>query len=252
MSTPLTVHGVDISHHQNEPIDWDAFLRTACEWMYHKVTEGASFKDRNYVRRRKEARDHGFPFGPYHFARASIGDARAEARFALDVADVNPEIDLRLALDLETKEGMSDGAIVDWADSFCAEVQLQAGFVPVVYTPFTLSRELENKAIFWVPRYNNTNTPPARPYDIWQFSNGVFGNPNRIAGLGHVDLNFSKVPLSALLIKPPPPRDPGRGRRVEEADDALEAAKGRGERKRLIKEARETLSQIDPVNPPKK
>lgn len=223
MTTPLRVHGVDISRHQgNIQIDWAALKKAGVQWMYHKATEGGTFKDEHYARRRQQAKAAGMPFGAYHFARPSGTDAREEARFFVSVAKPVPG-DLRPCLDLETKEHIEGAALVRWADEFCDEVEKLTNVAPLVYTPYQLSKELEAHCLFWVPRYNNDNDPPTRRWDIWQFSNGQYGVPNSVPGLGKVDLNHSKVPLSALLITED--RTPtSRGRRVDSALKDLEVA----------------------------
>jgi len=43
-------------------------------------------------------------------------------------------------------------------------------------------------------RHSNATRPPNIPeswkrYAIWQFSNGSFGRPNVVPGIGHCDLN---------------------------------------------------------------
>lgn len=248
MTQPMRIDGVDISHHQNGKIDWAALKRAGVKWMYHKATEGASFKDSNYAARRAEAKKAGMPFGYYHFARAGVGDARQEARFSVSVGKPVPG-DLRPALDLETTEGLSMDAIRRWADEFCDEIEDLCGVTPVVYTPYVLSSALEKKALFWVPRYNDSNTPPVRQWDIWQFSNGQFGVPNSVPGLGHVDLNHSKVQLSELLI--PKPALTSRGVNVDEAIRRLKAAEKRAKdgtaRDTLIKRALAQLARIKPT-----
>jgi GH25 family lysozyme M1 (1,4-beta-N-acetylmuramidase) len=187
------------------------------------------------------------PFGAYHFARPSVGDAKTEARFFIDVANPVPG-DLRPCLDLETTEGLSMTQIKTWADEFCAEVERLTSVTPLVYTPFLLSASLERRALFWVPRYNNDNDPPIRSWDIWQFSNGVFGVPNRVNGLGNVDLNHSKVDLKDLLI--PKAAEPvlTRGRNVDSAIKDLTAAEKKAkdgtDRDSRIKRSLQILKRI--------
>jgi lysozyme len=194
------VDGVDISHHQSGAIDYAAAKRAGVRWLYHKATEGATFTDTNYAKRRAEAKAAGLPFGAYHFARASAGDAVLEARHFLKVAAPKPG-DLRPALDLETTEGLSNAQLRTWAAQFSAEVKKQTGVLPVVYTPFDLGDAVEG-CVIWRPRYNDANTPPELPWDIWQFSNGVLGRPDQVAGFGHVDLNTMRagLELDDLLI----------------------------------------------------
>lgn len=251
MTVPLKVHGVDISHHQAGNIGWASLKRAGVQWMYHKATEGAGFKDSNYTKRRAEAKAAGMPFGAYHFARPERGDARVEARFFISVAKPVPG-DLRPCLDLETQEHLSGAALVQWADDFNDEVEKLTGQTVVVYTPYVLSSALERKALFWVPRYNNSNTPPTRSWDIWQFSNGVFGVPNQVAGLGHVDLNHSKVSVQDLLIpKAAQPVPESRGKNVDGAIEDLTKAEKRAKegttRDRLLDRALRVLKRIKPT-----
>lgn len=249
MTTPLQVHGVDISHHQSGRIDYTALKKAGVKWMYHKATEGATLKDGNYAKRRGEAKANNLPFGAYHFARPSGSDAREEARFFASVAKPVPG-DLRPCLDLETREFIDGAALVRWADEFCDELEKQTQVVPLIYTPYQLSEALEKHCLFWVPRYNNDNNPPARRWDIWQFSNGQFGVPNSVPGLGHVDLNHSKVPLSALLIREEF-TPTSRGRRVDNAMDDLKAAERRSkegtDRDNLLDRALRVLNRIKPT-----
>ncbi len=204
---PLPVHGVDISHHQGGTLDMAGAKRRGLKWLYHKATEGDSFVDSNYAKRRVEAARAGLPFGAYHFARAERGDAVAEARRFISVAKPRPG-DLRPALDLETSEGLSLAELRVWAKAFIDEVERLVGVKPVVYTPYDLGTAAKG-CLLWRPRYNDSNTPPVLPYDIWQFSNGVFGVPDTLAGFGHVDLNVmdAGVTLEAMRIpaaKPEP------------------------------------------------
>lgn len=248
MTRPQTIHGVDISHHQSASIGWAALKAAGVKWMYHKATEGASFVDKNYDKRRAEAKKAGIPFGAYHFARPGVGDAETEARFFIRTA--KPVVgDLRPCLDLETMDGMTKAQIEKWADQFCNEVEKLTGVVPVVYTPYTLSPALEKKALFWVPRYNNSNLPPTRRWHIWQFSDGQLGSPRSVKGLGNVDLNTSKVDVKELLIPPTSRVVLSRGTQVDAAVVELKTAikkssKPKGRRAKVIKRALGKLKKI--------
>lgn len=207
-TTPRRVDGIDISHHQAGRLDLKSAKAKGLKWLYHKATEGLTVKDANYGKRRAEAKAAGIPFGAYHFARpdrASV-DAVKEARAFLAVAKPVPG-DLRPALDLETHDLGSLAALRTWAAAFIAEVKKATGVAPIVYTPYDLGAAAKG-CLIWRPRYNNSNTPPVLPWDIWQFSNGVFGVPNSFTGFGHVDLNTMRAGLtvdSMLIPKPKPP-----------------------------------------------
>jgi GH25 family lysozyme M1 (1,4-beta-N-acetylmuramidase) len=198
---PLRVDGVDISHHQSGKLDLVGAKRRGLKWVYHKATEGDTFVDSNYGKRRAEAKAAGLPFGAYHFARPEKADAVAEARRFIAIAKPQPG-DLRPALDLETTEGMSMAAIRTWAGQFIAEVERLTGVKPIVYTPYDLGT-VARGCLMWRPRYNSDNRPPVLPYDIFQFSNGVLGVPNTIAGVGHVDLNYMRPGLTVAQMQIP-------------------------------------------------
>lgn len=198
MTTKQRVDFVDISHHQDYRIDHAAAAKAGVRGIYHKATEGDSFTDTAYRRRRAEAAKARMPFGAYHFARAEPGDADDEARRFLAVAKPKPG-DLVPALDLETTEGLSRPELTTWARTFSEIVKREVGVLPVLYCPWDLG--LPN--LRWVPRYNDSGTPPTIRWDAWQFSNGVLGVPDRVAGFpGPTDLNVlaKGVPWSRFLL----------------------------------------------------
>lgn len=205
MTKPMTVHGVDISHHQAGNLDMAGAKKRGLRWLYHKATEGDSFTDSRYQERRQQAHKAGIPFGAYHFARPERSDAEAEARRFLSIAKPVPG-NLRPCLDLETDEGLTLSQLRTWADTWCDVVAKAVGVQPVIYTPFDLGLAQKDR-IIWRPRYNNDNNPPVLPWDIWQFSNGVFGVPNTLAGFGNVDLNVMAkgTVLNDLVIPLPKP-----------------------------------------------
>lgn len=203
MVTPMKVHGVDISHHQSGALDMAGAKRRGLQFIYHKATEGDSYRDNRYAERREQARKAGIPFGAYHFARPERGDAASEAKAFIAYAKPRPG-DLSPCLDLETTEGLTLDQLRIWAATFCATVEkLVPGSRVVLYTPYDLGDVQKGRAL-WRPRYNNANQPPALKWDIWQFSNGQYGVPNQLAGFGHVDLNTLRkgFTVEAMLIKP--------------------------------------------------
>lgn len=212
MSTkPRRIDGVDLSHHN--PASLDALRKAKAagvRFLWHKATEGATVVDRTYAERRKLAAELRIPFGAYHFARPGKGDAELEARHFLATAKPKPG-DLRPALDLETTEGLTITQLRAWAATWVAVVRKATGVEPVVYSPW----DLGTKGLRWRPRYNDSNTPPVLPWDVWQFSNGQLGKPDTVAGLGRVDLNTLApgVKLADLRI-PAKPKPAGKTRRL--------------------------------------
>lgn len=209
MTAPMRVDGVDISHWQSGTLNMAAAKKAGVKWMYHKATEGNSYKDPNYGKRRAEAKAAGIPFGAYHFARASAKttDAVAEAKHFLATATPKPG-DMRPMLDLETTEGLSLTALRAWAKAFIAEVKRQTKVLPIVYTPYDLGAA-DDGCLIWRARYNDDNRPPVLKWDIWQFSNGQYGVPDKVAGFGAVDLNTMRAGLKLADMQiPTAPKPP--------------------------------------------
>jgi hypothetical protein len=184
------VDGVDISHHQADPLDFAAAKAAGLKFVIHKVTEGRTFVDEKYAARRPAVAAAGLAWGGYHFARPAASTAAKQAQFFLSRLKPEPG-DIRPVLDLEVDGGLSPLRLAEWANDFCDEVRARLGASPIIYTPFDLG---ETGCQLWVARYSNSNKAPRIPsgwktYAIWQFSNGAFGVPNQVAGLGHVDLD---------------------------------------------------------------
>lgn len=214
---PMHVHGADVSHHQGN-LDLAKAKKAGLEWLGHKASEGDNFTDLEYRVRRAAAKKAGLPFGGYHFARAERGDAAAEAKRFLSVATPKPG-DVGPCLDLETTEGLSLAALDDWAVAWGKTIRAALGKTcPIgLYTPFHLPKAEEFFTWVWRPRYNDSNTPPVLPYDVWQFSNGVAGVPDSFPGLGHVDLNTHRKGWTTARMLIPEPKAPRKTRRLKMA-----------------------------------
>ena len=209
------IDGVDLSHH-NTGVTLGA-LRTAkasgVKFVSHKATEGTGFVDGQYPARRRLAATAGIPFGGYHFARPRRSSGAAQARQFLEVARPEPG-DLVPMLDLEDRGGLRRRRLTAWVGEFVEEVRRQTGVPPIVYTPFDLEESFGCR--LWVARYNDAMLParvpaPWKECDIWQFSNGRFGRPDLVPGLGRVDINtlgprptVSVVELSIPVPDRPP------------------------------------------------
>lgn len=195
MSRGRRIDGVDLSHFQaNLNIDWPEAKKAGVKFVYHKATESTDWTDASYAKRRAEAKAHGVPFGAYHFAHPALGNAETEAQHFLKFASP-ARGDMAPALDLEVNtEHMSEDQLATWVETFFAAVFKHTGVKRgVLYTPFNISRRPKG-VVLWVARYNNDNRPPTvhqpfHTWTIWQFSDGQFGNPSVVPGIGRVDID---------------------------------------------------------------
>ena len=101
----------------------DDYSKAPVTHIYLKVTEGTSFVDSTYVKRRHDALAAGAKVGGYHFA--GHNDPRAEADFFL--SKLVAEDQLRPCLDLES------GQSRQWAEQFVLRVKERLGYFPTLY-----------------------------------------------------------------------------------------------------------------------
>jgi GH25 family lysozyme M1 (1,4-beta-N-acetylmuramidase) len=200
----VRLDGVDLSHWQSGGMDFAKAADAGVKFVVHKATEGTSFPDELYPKRRSQAAEAGLVWGGYHFARPGKSSGRKQAQFFLSRA--KPEAgNLLPVLDLEKDDGLSPADVAAWAEDFAEEVKLRVGVDPIIYTPFDLPRRL---GPLWVARYSDANRAPRIPkpwkrHTIWQFSDGTFGHPKEVPGIGHCDLNtlHPDVELDQLKIR---------------------------------------------------
>ena len=209
--TPLRIDAVDLSHHNTVTADGLSKAKAAgVDAVWHKATEGTTWIDSTFDERRAMCKSLHLPFGAYHFARPGSSGGKAQAVAFLKVA--KPQTgDLIPMLDLEDRGGLNQERLTDWAAQFAAEVRSQVGVSPIIYTPFDLDANYGSP--LWVARYHNGNAAPRipSPWTAWtirQFSNGVYGVPSKVAGLGAVDLNQVEVPIGELMVPAPAPKPP--------------------------------------------
>ncbi|MBO9665932.1 MAG: glycoside hydrolase family 25 protein [Bdellovibrio sp.] len=93
------IHGIDVSHHNNDrgPIDFRKVKAAGYDFVYIKATEGTNYLDPYFYRNCEAAKAAGLLIGAYHFFRPGK-DAVAQAKFFYDKIK---HIDLDLVLDCD-------------------------------------------------------------------------------------------------------------------------------------------------------
>lgn len=230
MANAARIDGADISHWQSGTLDMAKAKKNGVKWLFHKATEGTTYKDPNYAKRRAEAKQAGLPFGAYHFAKANSSVA-AQAKHFLATASPQPG-DMRPMLDFEESAFASwtPAKRTAWVKEFVTAVQKATGVPPFIYTPFDLTDTFN--CPLWVARYSDAMNPPVvrkpwKTWTVWQFSNGQYGNPKSVPGLGNVDLNTvnmdpAKFVKTFTLAKPAPPKPAKKTRRLKIAHASLQ------------------------------
>jgi lysozyme len=192
---------VDISHHQEKPIDFGKLKDVGITAVIHKATQGTHFKDSKYVQRRKDAEQHGILWGAYHFSEDET-DGGKQARYFLDfIGDING---IFLSLDYETyhhrnKPEVYHNMTIMEAENFVDEISQRIGRLPFFYSGNTIKKMLGARKStklgmckLWVAGYVSESRLKIQNswanWTLWQYTDGKPGhNPNPIAGFGSWD-----------------------------------------------------------------
>ncbi|HVT27649.1 MAG TPA: glycoside hydrolase family 25 protein [Lacipirellulaceae bacterium] len=169
---------LDLSHH-DEVEDWGKVYASGIRGVIHKATQGGSFVDGDYAKRKAAAKAAGLLFGAYHFADAS--DVTKQVEHFLSVAGTEP--DTLLALDYEPNR--TNTMSLAQAKQFLQLVYDKTGQRPIIYSGNLLKEQLKKADPFfsshrlWLAQYG----PKARlpngfsSYWLWQYSgDGVNGS----------------------------------------------------------------------------
>lgn len=207
-ANPGHVHGIDVSHHQDE-IDWDRVKAAGIDFVYCKASEGVDLPDPRFADNWAALRQRDIPHGAYHMFRPED--------------EVKPQVDLFLAtlrqgggsdgmlppvLDIERNSGVkkvSKQVLHARAVEWVRLVEKETGVKPLIYTNPTFWRDYlsgDHELVqfpLWVSEYDLGASEPAhtaawKEWALWQFSRyGI------VDGIGKpVDLNRLSGTLESL------------------------------------------------------
>jgi GH25 family lysozyme M1 (1,4-beta-N-acetylmuramidase) len=192
--------GLDVSHWQG-PIDWLQVAGAGNTFVFAKATEGTTITDVTYAINRAGAQGVGMELGAYHFARpggstdaARTANAIAQADHFVDVAQTTGG-DLPLVLDLETKGGLTQTALLTWTRAWLDEVSARTGVRALVYTSpnFWKTAAADSPTIagagskLWVAHWT-TNSAPLVPGSNWGGTGWTFWqwtDCTKVPGIAH-------------------------------------------------------------------
>lgn len=189
------IHGIDVSHHQGD-IDW-ATLRERgtikglpVRFVMIKATEGASDTDENFDYNFRQAREHGFTRGAYHFYSVH-SDAASQARHflsqvKLEDGDLPPVLDVEHKPKRQTDEEFR-ASVRQWLDI----VERHYKVKPIIYTYYKFKTRYLDDARFedypyWIAHYYVDSVEYKGRWKFWQHTDA-----GRLPGIkGAVDLNI--------------------------------------------------------------
>src|SRR6267154_1047004 len=197
---------IDISHHQ-ESVDFEKVKEDGIVGIIHKATEGLTFVDKMYAKRRDQARDVGLLWGAYHFGVGADGSDQAD----FFLTNAKPDTGTLIILDYEPN-GTGPTMTLSQAREFIEHSSEITGHFPGLYSGHLIKEQLEGTTVpdpvlsncfLWIAQYNGPrplNIPSTfKTWTLWQYTDGVHGpEPHRVDGVGQCDRNQFNGSLSQL------------------------------------------------------
>lgn len=180
---------IDISHYQVD-IDFAKIKNDSIVAVIHKATEGKTYVDSTYCKRRTEAEEEGLLWGAYHFGNK--GNPVGQADHFLDV--VGDTENVLMILDLEENRG--NNMTPEEAEEFVMRIKERTGRLPVIYGSRiyleSFDTDILNECKLWIASYTSSDEPKLPSHRdswvLWQYTDGrVGGSPKSVEGVGFCD-----------------------------------------------------------------
>ncbi len=160
------VYGIDISHHQNNEVDFISKNLESLSFVICKATEGVTYTDLQFSKNRKVIKVCSFIRGAYHFYHFKDGLLAQAAHFVNTITNLE-KTDMPLVIDFE-QGGIDASQSVDEIQSvlkiFMNEVQKKSNRKPIIYrdlytgNKYLKSTYFSNYAL-WIANYNGNKFP---------------------------------------------------------------------------------------------
>lgn len=191
------VYGLDIYH--GDPISNWSDVAKQNAFVFLKATEGTTYIDPTFLKRRDDARSVGLLVGAYHFFHPNLNPITQANHFLSVVGDLQKG-DLPCVLDFESHDGISVANQIAMALQFLKIVEDKTGLIPIIYASPSFINEIGNpedlkKYPLWVANYG-VNAPhipkPWDQYTFWQMSDsaiipGIIGHCDKDLFNGSID-----------------------------------------------------------------
>lgn len=205
---------VDISHYNVIAPDGFRLAAGAGIWgVIHKCTQGNTYVDKEYAKRRQAAKDAGLLWGAYHFATRD--DIEEQVNHFVMSSGVTDDPSILLALDYEANpqgEDMEPEEMV----AFLKLAETMAHAKPALYSGNLLKETMSRLTLsdqqyvcshrLWLAQYGDHPVVP-HGFDnkwIWQYTgDGIGPQPHTIPGISipgnpGIDLNAYEGSLEQL------------------------------------------------------
>lgn len=198
---------VDLSSNNQEP-NFPLLKRSGVDGVWLKATEGMSWRDPTFQRRREAANRAGLRVGAYAFARPDLHplDPQGEAHNFVQTVKSIGRTDLRPALDYEVRSEIKNDE--GWVAAWNQVVKSRLNVGPVLYSYYGLLQELKFSKPrgygLWLASYgrdDGVEHPFQVPAPWRKIAAHQFSSKCRVAGVpGLVDLSKVYQPNVVLAF----------------------------------------------------
>ncbi|MGG7176822.1 GH25 family lysozyme [Clostridium paraputrificum] len=199
--------GIDVSNWQGN-IDFVQVKNSGIKVVYMKTSEGVSFVDKFFSQNYQNAKAQGLDVGFYHFFRGNLDPIAQANHFVNTIGNRVP--DCKLAIDLESADGMGKVELTSRALQFIDEVKRLTGkdLVVYTYTYFANSNIDTRLGVYplWIAHYG-VSAPGSNP--IWNDWVGFqYSDKGNVPGVaGNCDMNeFTEGIFLSRSSTPPTPK----------------------------------------------
>lgn len=184
--------GIDVSNWKGN-INFKSVKNDGVEVVYIKATEGDYYKDKYAKQNYNGAKEQGLKVGFYHFFRANK-NAKGQANYFINYLNEigATNYDCKLALDIETTEGIGVRDLTSMCIKFLEEVKRLTGKEVIVYTYTSFANNYIDSRLgdypVWIAHYG-VSTPGAN--NIWsRWAGFQYSEDGTVAGVnGGCDMN---------------------------------------------------------------
>ena len=184
--------GIDVSNWKGN-INFQSVKNDGVKVVYIKATEGDYYKDKYAKQNYNGAKEQGLKVGFYHFFRANK-NAKGQANYFINYLNEigATNYDCKLALDIETTEGIGVRDLTSMCIEFLEEVKRLTGKEVIVYTYTSFANNYIDSRLgnyqVWIAHYG-VSTPGAN--NIWTSWVGFqYSENGTVAGVnGGCDMN---------------------------------------------------------------
>lgn len=166
------MEGYDFSHHQNTGTI-KTYLATGPDFIFHKLTEGSTYRDPEVYNRVKMLKE--YPLFFYHYLRADKGNMAGEVNNlvnSLNLTTLRPD-QYGVAIDIEysVKTGGTKNTDLEYVKRFMNLLNSKIKKRYIIYMPDTYSAAWyqwirEKDLGLWIARYRTQQ--PNHACDFWQ------------------------------------------------------------------------------------